>query len=193
MKAFIAFCITVLVAPLMNLQAQSNRNFYPQTFFVRTVNGHGIIPETSIEVTDKQGRSISCKGRDRNYKNLSKQHCDMDSLIKSLETCTNCNNVKTKNQLDALYKAMKMGTLECASGYGVPVYAMYTKKADGSLLLINKVAKGCGKTGNDNKLIDDLIAEFEKPLDKKILTKLNKTNSAKESPSLSDSTDKNFE
>ncbi|MEJ7674282.1 MAG: hypothetical protein WKF59_16705 [Chitinophagaceae bacterium] len=122
----------------------------------------GFIPETSIGVTDSEGRSISCKARDRDYKNLSKQHCDTDSLIKNLETCTNCKIVKIKAQLDALYKAMKMGTLKCASGYGVPVYAMYTKKADGSLQLINKVAKGCGKTDNDNKLIDELIAEFGK-------------------------------
>jgi hypothetical protein len=192
MKALITFFIAVLLAPVVSLQAQSNRNSYPQTYFVSTVRGHGIIPTTSIEVTDSKGRSLSCSARDRDYKNLSKQHCDMDSLIKSLETCNNCKIVKTKNQLDALYKAMRMGTLKCASGYGVPVYAMYTKKADGPLELINKVAKGCGINADDNKLIDELIAEFEKRVNKNGLMEPNETASAKESKPVADTTDKNF-
>ncbi|MBA3674693.1 MAG: hypothetical protein H0W75_07010, partial [Chitinophagaceae bacterium] len=131
MKASITFFITVLLAPVVNLQAQSNSNVkhsnsYPQAYFVRTVSGHGIIPTTSVQVIDNEGRSISCSAR-------SRQICKTDSLITSLETCTTCKIVKTKAQLDALYNAMKMGTPECASGYGVPVYAIYTKKAHGSL------------------------------------------------------------
>jgi len=197
MKASITFFITVLLAPVISLQAQTNSNekhsnSYPQTYFVRTVSGLGIVPQTSIEVTDNEGRSISCKARDLNYKNLSKQHCDTESLIKSLETCTNCKIVKTKAQLDALYNALKMGTRECASGYGVPVYAMYTKKADGSLHLINKVANGCGKTDNDNKLIDDFIMEFEKPGDKSLSNEQNNAFAVKESKGVTGVLDTNF-
>ncbi|MEJ7823742.1 MAG: hypothetical protein WKF85_15575 [Chitinophagaceae bacterium] len=184
MKSSITFFITVLLAPVISLQAQ--------TYFVRTVSGHGFIPETSIEVTDNEGRSISCKARDLNYKKLSKQHCETDSLIKSLETCTNCKIVKTKEQLNTLNKALKLGSPECASGYGVPVYAMYTKKADGSLRLINKVAKGCGITANGNKLIDELIADFEKPADKNVLTELNKVVAVKESKPITGVLDTDF-
>jgi uncharacterized lipoprotein NlpE involved in copper resistance len=192
MKAYITIFITVLLAPVISLKAQSNRNSYPQNFIVRTVSGHGFIPHTSIEVTDSKGRSISCQARDMAFKNEPRQYCKTDSLIKSLETCAECKIVKTKAQLDALYKAMKMGTLKCASGYGVPVYTMYSKKADGPLELINKVAKGCGINVDDNKLIDELIAEFEKPVNKNGLMEPNETASARESKPVDNSTDKNF-
>jgi hypothetical protein len=192
MKAYITIFITVLLAPVISLQAQSNRNSYPQSFIVRTVSGHGLVPETSIEVLDSKGRSILCRSRDMPFKNETRKYCKTDSLIKSLETCTTCKIVKIKAQLDALYKAMKMGTLKCASGYGVPVYAMYTKKADGSLQIINKVAKGCGINADDNKLINELIAEFEKTVDKNGLMEPIETVSAKESKPIADTTDKNF-
>lgn len=192
MTLYILLFIMVLLAPVISLHAQSNRNFYPQTYYVRTVSSLGIVPQTTIEVTDNEGRSISCTARDRDYKNMSRQHCETDSLIKSLETCTSCKIVKTNAQLDVLNKALKLGSPQCATGYGDPVYAMYTKKEDGSFHLINKVAKGCSITQNGNKLIDEFIADFEKPVDKNVLIELNKVVAVKESKGVTDVLDRDF-
>ena len=66
MKVFISFFIIALLAPLIKLYAQSNKNVncltsFTQYYFVHIVSGYGIIPATSILVIDKDGQSISCK------------------------------------------------------------------------------------------------------------------------------------
>ena len=66
MKAFIPPFTIILLAPVIRLQAQANKNYnhhcsYPQYYFVRTEDGRGIILSTDIQVIDKDGRSISCK------------------------------------------------------------------------------------------------------------------------------------
>ena len=202
MKAFITFFTIVLLAPAINLQAQTNSNYnhhssYPQYYFVRTVSGHGIIPTTSIQVIDKDGRSISCSSRDLNSQTRSRQLCRIDSLINTLETCAECKIVKTTDQMVAIYKlAAKITSVDsvknCIPAYGDAAYAMYERKEDGSLRLDKNIAKGCGKTIDANRLIDDFIREFEKPRDKNLLKEQNKALAAKENKILSDSAHKDF-
>jgi hypothetical protein len=202
MKAFILLFIIVLLAPVANLQAQAGSNYnhhssYPQYYYVRTVSGHGIIPTTSIQIIDKDGRSISCSSRDLNSQNKSRQLCKIDSLINTLETCQECKIVKTTAQMDTIYKlSAKITPVDsvknCIPGYGGAAYAMYERKDDGSLHLSKNIAKGCGKTVDANKLIDDFIAKFEKPGDKNLLKEQNKALAEKENKTISDSAHKDF-
>jgi len=70
-KASITFLILLFFVPAISLQAQSNPRINPQTYFVPTGSGLGIIPKTNIDITDTKGRSISCKPRDLKDKNKS--------------------------------------------------------------------------------------------------------------------------
>lgn len=202
MKAFITLFAIILLAPAIRLQAQANSNYnhhssYPQYYYVRTVSNHGIIPTTSIQIIDKDGRSISCKSDDLKSKNTSRQLCKTDSLINALETCADCKIVKTKAQMDTLYMLLAKITPahpeNCIPRYGGAAYAMYMRYGEGLLQLNKKIAKGCGISDSLNKLIDDFIREFEKPGDKDLLKEQNKTLAEKVNKPISDFSDKNFE
>ncbi len=171
MTLYILLFITVVFAPVKQIQAQANSNYtyhgsYPQYYFVRTVSGHGIIPTTSIRVIDKDGKSISVSFRDLSSKNKSRQYSVTDSLINSLEACATCKIVKSKVQTDIMYKQLTRITSanllkKCPAGYGQAAYALYQRNNDRDVPLWIKISKGCGITAGDNKLINDFIREFE--------------------------------
>lgn len=202
MKAFIFLFTIVLLAPLIQVQAQVNskytyRGSYPQYYFVRTVRSIGIIPSTSIQVIDKDGRSISCSSSDLNSQNKSRQLCTTDSLINTLETCADCKIVKTKEQVDIMYNQLTRITSvnllkKCPAGYAQATYTLYQRSNDTYVPLWIKISKGCGITDEDNKLINDVIREFEKQGDYSLLITQNNALAAKQSKSVSDSIDKNF-
>jgi hypothetical protein len=186
--------IIVLLAPATNLQAQAGSNVIhhssrPHIYYVRTVNNPGIIPAVSIEVIDEEGRSISCKTDDPK-KQSANQLSITDSLINSLETCTECKIVKTKAQIEAISKALIVVTPKCAADSGVAVYGR--NHDEGRLYLIKKITRGCDKSDSANILLDSLMRQFEKPGDRSLLKELNKAFVAKQNKPISDETDLNF-
>ena len=172
MKAVITFFIIIIFAPVILIQAQANSNYiyhgsYPQYYFVRTVSSRGIIPTTTIQVIDKYGKSISGSSRDLKSQHKIGQLSATDSLINSLETCTTCKVVKTKEQTDLMYGQLTKITSvnflkKCPAVYGQATYALYQRSNDTYVPLWIKISKGCGITDEDNKLINDVIREFEK-------------------------------
>lgn len=132
---------------------------------MRTVSNQGIIPTTSIQVIDKDGRSISCS-YNVYTKNKDATHvCKIDSLINLLETCIDCKTLKSKAQMDSIRTAfIRVPAMpqDCKPGYGDAVYISVMRYEGGALQATNKkISKGCGKTGQENKLVMDFINAFE--------------------------------
>jgi hypothetical protein len=195
MKAFITFFTILLLAPVINLQAQAGSNLnhhssLPHIYYVRTVINAGKMPAVSIEVIDEEGRSTSCKTDDPKKKSAN-QLSVTDSLINSLETCTDCKIVKTKAQREAISKARRLVTPKCSADSGVAVYGR-NHDAEGRLYLIQKITRGCDKSDSANILLDRLMRQFEKPGDRRLLKELNNAFVAKQNKPVSDETDLNF-
>ena len=190
MTLYILLFIIVLLAPATNLQAQANSNVnhhssLPHIYFVLTVNNPGIIPTTSIQVYDKEGRSILCKTGDPK-KQGADQLCITDSLINRLEICTDCKIVKTKAQMEAIFKTLVLIHPKCSADSGVAVYGR--NHDEGRLYLIKKITRGCDKRDSANILLDSLMRQFEKPGDRRLLKELNKAFVAKQNKPISDET-----
>ena len=194
MKTFLPFFIIALLTLVINLQAQSgsNVNYHsslPHIYFIRTVSNPGKIPSAFIQVIDKEGRSISCKTDDPK-KQSANQLSVTDSLMNSLETCTDCKIVKTTAQMAAIFKTIVLINPKCSVDTGLAVYGR--NHEEGKLYFIQIITRGCGKTDSANKLLDSLISQFEKPGDESLLKELNNGFVAKQNKAVSNETDLDF-